>query len=136
MDEETIDRLYFPAFQAALNYGSEDAQEVALYALRALGWEAWGNGYNEDFYWEIKKPGSEFWCRIDPQIKPGRNPMSLEYPTDDEMIEALRTSVPPPVMDIILAEAKESERPVRKVVGDFIMEAAAIRIVREKFPGK
>ncbi len=64
-----IESLYIPAWESYLAYGDFQSQEASLYALRSHGWEAWGLGYGEEFYWEIRHPDSEFFCRIDPQVK-------------------------------------------------------------------
>ncbi len=62
--------LYIPAWLSALAFSSVDAQIMSMYALRSHGWEAHGGSYGDDFYWETRKPGSEFWCRITPVHKP------------------------------------------------------------------
>lgn len=58
--------------------------------------------------------------------------VSEEYPTDDEMLTVLSSSVPRPVLDAIQSEAKATDRRVRKVVGELLMEAQAMRVVRKR----
>ena len=43
-----------PLFLGALETGSEHQQYVALLCLRAQGWEAWGHGEGEGFYYRVR----------------------------------------------------------------------------------
>jgi hypothetical protein len=56
-----------PYLLKGLYEGSEEEQYVALLALRLLGYEAWGYGYNEDFHYVIEHAGRS--VRIEPQIR-------------------------------------------------------------------
>ncbi len=56
--------------------------------------------------------------------------MSVEYPTDEEVRDFLRSFVAPPVITQIQEWATEEARPLRKMLGALIEGAWADQIVK------
>jgi hypothetical protein len=132
---------YVNAWLNGLEFGGEDAQELAAYALRSHGHAVFADGYGSDIVWKWKPPGKDFWCVFDPLVKapdyaPADTPELYAYVGEDELgsgeVGLKMALVPAGLIALVATKAEKltQENIVNQLTEQVRLYGKPIRLVR------